>query len=472
MPDPTRPTRFLLPPLLLLVPLVAGCGEGGSQAVAEGPAPTLPTQPDLVPPELMMVIDEHVAAVRAQPGDGNLHGALGLLYEANDMWPEARTALETARSLAPQEPLWHLHAALAQAGVGEVDLALASLQEGTRQHPGAAPLFMRLGDFHMQRGETAPAREAYRTAANLAPEAPEPLLGLGEVALTETDPLTALPPLQRAVQVDPDYRAARYLLGVTLQQLGRDAEAEVELAAGQGARKRPMPDAASRELSLMSFGRAMARRDSQQLLAESRAAEALELLQPLVDRFPGDARLRVNFALALLRLERAEEALAELAEAESIDPGLAMVPYNRAVACLRLGRAAEAVTHAERAIALQAQLTPAHLVRAKALLELGRLEEAGAAAEEALTMDARLAPAHEILGTVAEQRNRPEEAHAAFLRAADLAENDGRPWPGIFRYALRSRDLALAQRALAAVQRLDPNFAELPEMQRQLEAAR
>jgi tetratricopeptide (TPR) repeat protein len=324
----------------------------------------------------------------------------------------------------------------------------------------------------MQRKELGPAREAYREAARLAPDAPEPLLGLAEVAVNEGDPVAALVPLQRAVEIEPDYRAAHYLLGLTLEELGRTDEAQAELAAGEGARKRPMTDAGSRQLSLLSFGRAMARRDSQQLLAESRAGEALEILQPLVERFPGDVRLRVNYALALSRLGREDEALAELAEAASLDPTFAMVPYNRAVACLRLGRPTEAVAHAEQALELQPQLTPAHLVRAKALLELGRLEEARAAAEEALGLDARLAPAHEILGSVAEQGGRPEEAHAAFLRAAELAENDGRPWPEIFRYALRSRDLALAERAIAALQRLDPAFAELPEMQRQLEQAR
>jgi tetratricopeptide (TPR) repeat protein len=425
-----------------------------------------------LPPELLALIERYVGEVRASPADGARHGALGLLYEANELWPEARASFETARALQPIDPLWHLHAGIAAAQTGDMPGAIQVLRMGADQHPSFAPLQSRLGDLYLLSGDPAQARTAYEAAQRLAPEAPEPLLGLADVALTENEPDKALAPLECALQLDPHYRAAHFLLGIAYDKLGRKSESALELAAGEGWQKRALRDAGTLQLPILSFERTRARVDSGKLLAARRPREAADLLEPLAARYPDDAMLRVNLALAWRDLERTNDALRALSEAEAIDPTLALAPLNRAAICLELGRAEEAEAAAARAFQIEPKLALAAVLRAQALVKLARLDEARAAAEQALALDANFAPAHEALGAAADASGHMDEARASFLRSAELAGSDPRPWPGIFHFALKSGDLELAQRALDTLRKLDAGYPKLAELESELTQAR
>lgn len=455
--------------LLLACVAWASCGK---ESAPEGPDAATPARPELLPPELLALIERYVGLVRAAPSEGARHGELGLLYEANELWAEARASFETARSLQGSEPLWHLHGAIAQAQTGDVPTAITSLRAGAAQHPTFAPLQARLGDLCLIGGDHPAARAAYEAAQKLAPDAPEPLYGLAEIAMAEGNADQAIEELKRALAKDPHYKGAHYLLSLAYGQLGMQAEAEREFAAGKGGLKRALRDAGTLKLSMLSFGRTRARVDSSELLSARRADEAAKMLEPIVAHYPDDASLRVNLALAWKDLGRTEDALAAFAEAEALDPSLVFAPLNRAAVCLELGRAEEAAEHAARALALDPRLSPALLVRAQALVQLGRLDEARAAAEQALAVDAQLAPAYEVLGAVAEGEGRGDEARAAFQRSADLAGSDPRPWPGIFRFALRRADLELAARSVETLRKLDPGYPGLEAMTQDLEQVR
>jgi tetratricopeptide (TPR) repeat protein len=454
---------------LVAAPWIASCKK---ESAPKGPEPTLPSRPELLPPELLALIDRYVGEVRASPADGARHGALGLLYEANELWTEARASFETARTLQPTDPLWHLHAAIAAAQSGDVPSAIQGLRAGAEQHPGFAPLQARLGDLYLLGGDTAQARTAYEAAQRLAPQAPEPLLGLAEVAFAEGAADKALDPLERALKLDPHYRVAHYLLGLAYGQLGMASESARELAAGEGGLKRALRDAGTLQLPVLSFGRTRARVDSGKLLAARRPREAADLLEPLVARYPDDAMLRINLALAWRDLGRTDDALSALAEAESLDPTLALAPLNRAAICLELDRAEEAEAAAARAFQIEPKLALAAVLRSQALVKLARLDEARAAAEQALALDPNLAPAHEALGSAADAAGRADEARVAFLRSAELAASDPRPWPGIFRFALKSGDLELAQRALDTLRKLDGGYPKLADLESELTKAR
>lgn len=477
LPVRSAPRRGLLSRLvaapLLCTLVIAGCGGGGdSGATSKGPAPIQPSQPEILPPQVTTLLDKYIEAARTDPGSADKHGTLGLAYEANDLWQEALASFQIAHQLAPTEAMWTLHTAISQLRLGDADGALATLQEGVQAHPDDAVMQDYLGELQLQRGMTASARDAFRAAAGAAPRAAEPLVGLGDVHMTESKPGDAIATLEGAVELDPGYRAAHLLLGMAYREAGREEDGQRELALGEGGKKRYMLDEGTRQLTMLSVTRTSARIDSSRMLAEGKAQEALDLLKPMVERYPEDVRLRVNLALSLQRLGRSEDALAELREAQGIDPQFAMVPYNLAFVCLTLGRNEEAVKHAERALELAGNIAPAHLIRAQALLALGKPKLAAQAAQKAIELDPNQAPAFEILGEVAERIGQAEQAHKSYLHAAQLAENDPRPWPGIFAYAVRTKDVELADRALTALKRLTPEGGDLDAMQAQLDGLR
>ncbi|MEU8122280.1 tetratricopeptide repeat protein [Spirillospora sp. NPDC049024] len=147
----------------------------------------------------------------------------------------------------------------------------------------------------------------------------------------------ALPELDEAVRLRPEYAEAHRLRGIALSGTGRHAEA------------------------LAAFD------------------QALQLN-------PSDALAHVERAGTFLRMERPAEAIAAYDQAIALRPGYAAPQINRAIILMDGGRDAEALAAVDRAIALltsgsavgagRYDLASAHSVKGAALVKLGRYAEA------------------------------------------------------------------------------------------------
>ena len=94
----------------------------------DGPAPVLPEELERLDPELVSMIEDLAAAVQANPRDPNAHGRLGLIYEANGLFDEARRCYETVGQLADSTPWWSYHLAIATRQAGDFDGAMQLLR--------------------------------------------------------------------------------------------------------------------------------------------------------------------------------------------------------------------------------------------------------------------------------------------------------------------------------------------------------
>ncbi|WP_168221327.1 tetratricopeptide repeat protein [Actinomadura sp. WMMA1423] len=149
--------------------------------------------------------------------------------------------------------------------------------------------------------------------------------------------LDALPELDEAVRLRPEYAAAHRVRGIALSGTGRHAE------------------------GLAAFER------------------ALQLN-------PSDVVAHVERAGTLLRTERPADAVAAYDQAIALRPAYAAPQINRAIILMDGGRDAEALAAVDRAIALLASgnavgagrydLASAHSVKGAALVKMGRYEEA------------------------------------------------------------------------------------------------
>ena len=89
----------------------------------------------------------------------------------------------------------------------------------------SANAWCRLGRSASYRSAFEESELAFRAAAELAPESPDPWIGLGLVATDRGDALGARDSFQRACELEP--RASTYcLLGAAWSELGRDDLAE------------------------------------------------------------------------------------------------------------------------------------------------------------------------------------------------------------------------------------------------------
>lgn len=226
---------------------------------------------------------------------------------------------------------------------GQVEHAIALLEEAVRINPDLPEAHGQLGTALLKRGQLEHAEESLRRALNLDPNFVDALYNLGLIAHRRNDYSEAARHFALAVSIRPQHFDAHLGLGADLSRLGRADEAIEHLRAA--ARLRPDDPRPYKRL-----GSALA--------ALGRYEEAIGHLRDGVRQLPHDASVadRLAWMLATCPQEQWRDAKEALRIAEAV--------------CRRTNNA----------------VPQALDTLAGALANLGRFEEAIAAAEQALQM--------------------------------------------------------------------------------------
>jgi len=151
--------------------------------------------------------------------------------EFNEM---ADSELKAALVKDPRLP--HANFLLGQNAVfrSRFDEGIAHFRRELEVNPANAMALYRLGEAYSRVPDWDRAIAALQQSLWINPFFSGPYIVLGRAYLAKGQPQTAEGMLRRAVEYDPNNKAARYLLGQVLQRLGRDQEAgeQLEIAAG------------------------------------------------------------------------------------------------------------------------------------------------------------------------------------------------------------------------------------------------
>ena len=200
-------------------------------------------------------------------------------------------------------------------------------------------------------------------------------LNLGTALDDAGRPDEALPHLQRANTLKPDFPETLNTLANVLSRLGRAAEALPLIErAGQ---LQPRFAAAHNTRGVV-------------LMALSRPADGTAAFRRALELDPALTLARVNLAWALANAGQPAEALRQLDQARRLDPADAGIEHKTALVHAMAGRPDLAEPHARRAVALQPGDPDLLCLHGLLLLQLGRPAESAAAFDTAL----RLAPGH------------------------------------------------------------------------------
>ena len=198
----------------------AACGRAST-----GREPVEPIALSALSPDVKALVEEQLAAARANLLDAHARARLALVYEANQMWPEAAASFEQAVELDPNQPLWRLHRAIALRGVGDLAGSLALLETVALELPESPAVHQRLAEALLASGDAARASEHFSETIRIVPDRPEGYAGRGACRLALQDPATAAADLEHAVDLDPAYRIAHYQLGLAYRAQGRAEDA-------------------------------------------------------------------------------------------------------------------------------------------------------------------------------------------------------------------------------------------------------
>ena len=453
-----------LPCLLAGAVWAGACGAGSSPPAIVAPAPAL-----TLDPAVKALLDEQLALARAHPEQATSHGALGLAYAANGLWSEAARCFDGAARLDPADGLWIYYGAIAHGALGESDVELERLERARDALPDEPYALHRLGQALLSRGRAADALPYFARTVELAPDRAEGHTGVGAAQLALGAPERATAALERAVALDPAYKTPHYLLGLAYRELGRNEDAERELAQGLEGHVRFLSDPHSptlRQLARTSIARLQ---QALGLLDSGKTERALRLLEGLREEHPDDVTVLNDLAVALQRLGRLDEAFRHLEEARRLDPDVLSTWINLASLCLDQGMTARALEHADHAVELEPTQAKAHVMRARVLLRQGRREDARAALDQAAGLDPRSADALALLAGICLELDDLEGARRHYGALARLQPFDPTGRAGLGEVALRLGSRDEAARELAAAQALAPHHPAVDALARRLE---
>lgn len=330
----------------------------------------------------------------------DVHGGDGLAAEANATAPawgrlgqwfqvygyrdSAALCYRNAGRLDPDEPRWSFYLGMLAEEDGDLDAAREHFEAAAALAPEAVEPRVRLGDLALQQRRLEVAERWYGKALSTDPRNPGALLGRARLALQRGDAEAAVRPLQSLVRRQPEAVEVRYTLAMAWRRLGdqeRAAEHLQRIPEETLDQRRLAADAPwQQELKLLDVGARNLTRRGVRAARRGEPVRAATLLGRAVAADPDGPEKRINYALALRRLRQWGEARRQLETAVRL---CASHPEMTAKAHLELGRLlatlrepAAAVDHLETALHVDPKSVQAHLALGSLLHRQGRLEEA------------------------------------------------------------------------------------------------
>ena len=199
------------------------------------------------------------------------------------------------------------------------------------------------------------ARSLFEHLTRLEPRLADGWANLAEVEIADGKFPAALDAAEHALSLDASYKLPRYLRGRCLQELGREKEAQEELARAGIAQRRMLGDAWSERIPEFAVGFEARFARAVQLLQSDRNAEARAAFELLMHERPRDVRTLGNLAMAQAATGNLDAAIVSCDAALGIEPNSATLHAARARVMLGGRRVEDALLDARRATELDAQ---------------------------------------------------------------------------------------------------------------------
>ncbi len=255
---------------------------------------------------------EFERAVQLNPGMAQAHVNLGMVLAQTDELAAAAEHLDRALAMLgnrPEAALAHYLRAKVHTDLSEVEQASVDLKEAVRLKPTFAEAWSDLGQARKTLQDDAGALAAFRRAVALSPSDPVALTRLGTEYLQQGQVRFAILNLQKAYRIDPKDQTTLNSLQTALRQDG-------QLEQARKVKEKLVEVLRARDTATQN--QLNAARINNEGAALEKAGDlrgALEKYRAAVELDPQHVDLRVNYAVALLRLGQWKPGLAELRQA-------------------------------------------------------------------------------------------------------------------------------------------------------------
>lgn len=453
--------------LLALTPLVwlaGACERQGdkteSQQTAAGDSFELPEVDARALPEgLQGRLRRQREWARLSPGDPDQLGALAAIYYVHGFPEAAATCFARATELAPQSMHWWYYLGLACHRSGQRAKAINAYERAIELNANYGPLYVKLAGLLVRADRQRAARLCQR-ALELNPRDPTAILGLGLCEEAAGEMTAALGQIEKALQIDPNYREAHVAMTRVLTSLEREEEAMRHRAAAVRGKTPLIDDNLFEDLLRNGLFLDILLHDAV-LLAEAGAFEQAEQALAMAgEADPTGVNTRKTTAMVLVMRGRLEEAAEQFHRVLEARPDDVEVQARLADVQARLGKHAEA----EAGFRAVLERNPGNRYTLERycdlLMELGRAEEAEKLLWEAAAGQPASPWIRLQLGIVLFNVNRDDEARQQFQQCLEIVPNHPRACYFLGRLTQRQGDLAGARKQWERIVETTPSFLE------------
>ena len=424
--------------------------------------------------EVVELLEALLKRARDLPTSASRRGDLGMAYEVNGFPDAAFASYEQAEALDPNAARWPYFQALLLADRGRQPLAIAALDRAIAIDASYGPAWVRKGTWLLDLGEPALALDAFVQAESLGAGAAA-IVGQSRVALHQRRPGDAVALLE-TLSREFKHPVVFQLLGRAYRESARIDDARIALARGSTLRPLQLEDPwqESKRRYEVSFVHQASR--AQEMIHQGELAEAIAILETLLEQQPDNRVVISNLATAYRRDGDPIRGFRLLRGAIESDPDYYAFHVGIADYYRERGNIDAALTHVDHALKLKPELAMLHSKRGLLLNQQNKPDAALAAFDMAIRYDPRSREAFMYAGQVEAGRERWPQA---VLRYEEAVRVDPSYTVG---YLNLSAALAFANRfeeargVLQQAQQLDTHprevesaLARLAEMERRSE---
>ena len=343
------------------------------------PLPALDSLETLVA-EQIQAVQQSLIALAAQPDvpDSELadaYGLLGQLYHAYEFTGAALACYRNAAHLTPNDYRWrHLLGELNQRA-GRLQESAAHYQAARRINPRYAASAVRLGSVYLQLNRPRDARRQFEAALELESDSAAARNGLGEVAAARQRPSEAIPHFQAALARVPQANRIHYSLAMAYRAAGDLEKAKLHLEQRGQVGVRPV-DPLVDGLSALIQGERVHLIRGRLAFAAGQFQQAAQAFSKAVDAASDSVRARVNFGVALAKIDRTGKAVEQFKTALKLDSKNQTAHFNLGTIMAQQGNHRAAIHHYRAVVERSPKDLQANRELAKSLLEVGRPEDA------------------------------------------------------------------------------------------------
>lgn len=452
--------------------------------------------------ELRDLVARRDRECRSDPDAPEKLARLGLVYQANLLFEQARAAYQIAVGLEPSNYLWHYYLARLEEELGNQDRFFTRLQSVNQMNPDHRVAACELADACLKRGELERARALYMRLYDQDNSFLPAVLGLARVAMRQNEWQSVVNYLQPVVEQNARLRPAYQMLAAAYEALGqgdRAREAEEVLSRSGLLNRVPLPDEFREELDslcalptplLKLASAAESSQNFEAMLALSRRAvragpkdadalyflaralvlargrdpaairEAISLRNAAVQLQPDYPNPLLMLGQTLISQGRLTDAIDTLRLVLDRYPKSEEAHTNLGIALAGEAKWSEAKAHFSKALRIDPDLAPALNNLGLVLIEQGQIDQAIVCYRRALRIDPNYADAHNNLGMVLGRQGNDREAANHFQAAIRLNPDHFRAHfnLGVLMAQLGNVDAAID--CFSTVLRINPDFAE------------